>query len=156
MPRLCYRDLSLDIPQDWQDSSILSWMCPSPPRIRTMTVKETQSEQPNVVLTRRALSGKADLESFAKGQEQVMQSLMQQLTVLDRSEIKLNDPFSRALIREFSFNGGQGILRQIQAYFQSTDSFYILSATSSDDLNFEQLRKQTLALLDGMKATAPQ
>ena len=154
MSKFCYRDLILNVPEDWQDSSILSWMTPQPPQIRTMSVKEVQSEQPNVVLTRRQISGEADLESFAKGQEQVMASLMPGLKVLTRGERKLAEPLSRALTREFSFDGGQGQLRQLQAYFQSADSFYIFAATSSNDLNFDKLQQQALALLDSLEVSA--
>lgn len=152
MSRMCYRDLSIDVPDDWQDSSIFSWMTPQPPQIRTMSVKEVQSEQPNVVLTRRAIPAEADLESFAKGQEQVMASLMPGLKVLERGERKLAEPFSQALTREFSFDGGQGQLRQVQAYFQGGDSFYIFAATSSNDLNFDKLQTQAYALLDSLQA----
>lgn len=140
MSRNTYNDISIDVSDDWEDASIITFL--APPRDLDKPAKggPQPSQRPNIILTRSHVAeGNLDLDAFAQAQEQMMVEAMPDLHVLDRGTLDVGEA-NVAVTREFSFSTPDGVVRQIQAYFHIDKTMFVLSGTGVMEPSFEKLR----------------
>jgi len=152
--RANFNGVHIDIPEGWQDDSLITLVGPAPPEFKTMSLRQTPSQRPNVVLKRAHVLGEpVDLDGFAKIQERQMSEIGQQVEVLDRGEITIDEQARsiRALTVDFQLSTPPLILRQLQIYFQVQQEFFILCGTAMVDDKFPKLRQQLLDIACGLR-----
>jgi len=153
MTKVIYHGVELTVPSEWEDASVVTLLGKKPDRPTMMRAKLESDERPNIVLGRHPL-GKLDidLEIFAEGQTQLMHRLMDGLRVLETGRVKIGGEGGiDGVVREYAFKGPDGVLQQIQVYFQRGGDIFMLTGTGSHDTTFDTLRQAVLAMCDDIR-----
>lgn len=155
MPRVTYNDVCFEMPEGWEDASIVSLVAPQPSTPTLMRARQPQSERPNVVMTRASASGLLfSLEDYARSQERILAEIMEGLEVLERDRLELDAEGTQipVEIREYSFRSPEGaVLRQAHAYLRVGDTMYTLTATGSYDSTFDAVRAHFMKLVSSFR-----
>ncbi len=153
MARATYHELTLDVPDGWEDASIISLLAPAPPQASMLTTKRVDAERPNLILKRqRVPGGELDLEAFAAEQERVMAQLVADVKIVARGTMTIGT--TTAVTRELTFTAPPRALRQLQAYFLCGETLFTAVGTAAFDPTFETMRRDFRRILEGATLVA--
>lgn len=112
-------NFSLNIPNDWQDSSILSF------------VAKVGGDEfaPNVVITREPIEKDLSIEDFASRQFAVTQAKVEGLTITERKHFEINGRPAVQLIQKITAHGLN--LQQLQNFVLGDEEIFILTCTAT-------------------------
>ena len=152
MSRTHYGNINLQIPDDWEDASIITLLPPTPESFSMLTTKGVGQQQPNLVIRRQSFSGEApDLEAFANAQEQMMRQLTEDVKVLSRETLTLSNSGRPSILREFSFRAEPSYIQQLHVYFVVDQQVLTACGTGAADASFGKLRTSFLDLLHSIE-----
>lgn len=158
MPRVTYNDVCFEMPEGWEDASIVSLVAPQPSPPTLLRAKQAQSERPSVVMTRASASGLLfSLDDYARSQERILAEIMEGFEVLERNrrELQTEGHPIPVELREYAFRNPEGgVLRQAHAYLRIGDTMYTLTATGSYDSTFDDVRENFAKLVDSFRPVA--
>lgn len=140
MPRATHRDLAFELPDDWEDATVVTLLGPP----------GAGAERPNVVLARKPVGDAAvDLDAFAAGQEQLIRSMATGVRRTALEPVLVGGPSLgvHAVQQELAFDGPSGRVRQRHAYFQWAGSFFVLTATAPEGSGFDAAAAQLERML---------
>jgi len=154
MSKRSYGDISLTLPDAWQDASIITLLPPSTPSFSLMSTKGVGEQQPNLVIRGQAFEGEPpELEEFAKVQEQMMAQMTDDFKVLDKGSITLEAAGITAVTRDYSFRSEPHYVHQLQVYFLGPKVLYIACGSGAASSTFKALRQQYCDLLNTVELT---
>ena len=148
MPRATFNDVTLDIPDGWQDNTVVNLVGPATEHTGLPTANPTVGDAPNIVIKRDVLTtGNLDLASLGTAQEEMMRVLMPELQVTARGEAVIGPTRVRAITREYAFKGPTRALAQVQVYWLVGPAFYVLCGTASVGQGFAEVKKRVSDVL---------
>lgn len=112
-------NFSLDVPDDWEDRSIISFVA---------TVAPTEFA-PNVVITKEAVAEETSVEDYAHRQFAVTQSEVAGLTVIDQQNIIVEGNPAVQIIQKISAHGLN--LQQLQTFVLAGEEIIIVTCTTT-------------------------
>lgn len=118
-------NFSLDVPDDWQDRSIISFVA---------TVAPSEFA-PNVVITKEAVDEETSVEDYAHRQFAVTQAEVAGLTIIDQQNITIEGNPAIQIVQKISAHGLN--LQQLQTFVLAGDEIIILTCTATA-AGFEQ------------------
>ncbi|MEP6901752.1 MAG: DcrB-related protein [Actinomycetota bacterium] len=110
---------NLQVPDDWQDRSIVSFIA---------TVAPTEFA-PNIVVTKETINSALSVEDYAHRQFSVTQAEVQGLSLLDRQNIEINGRPVVQIVQKISAHGLN--LQQLQTFILGDEEIYILTCTAA-------------------------
>lgn len=116
---------ALEIPDDWQDRSIVSFSAAVAPH----------EFAPNVVITREIIDAETSLEDYTQRQFAVTQAEVQGLQIVDRRQTTLGGRAAVQVVQKISAHGL--VLRQLQTFILGDEEIYIVTCTATES-SFEQ------------------
>lgn len=151
MASITHNSLTLNLPDGWEDATMVTLLAPQPARTVPMHAGGAQTERPNVVIRREHLPGSAvTVAEFSQAQFHVLQQVMDDVTELATGELTVANDLP-ALSRDVSFSTPDGLMRQSQVFFRAGDDFYFAVLTASMDMDFDSVRDDFLAILEGVR-----
>jgi hypothetical protein len=151
--RTLFNRLSLEVPSGWQDNSLITLAGPKPERPKTMHVRQTEVERPNLVVRRLLSTTEAiDLEAFATTQEELMRGMGLDLRPLSRDRMTLGS--ISAWVCDYALHTPGGVLRQLNVYFQAGGELYVACGTCSLDDSSADLRETFLGIARSLRVEA--
>lgn len=118
-------NFTLDVPDDWQDRSIISFVAKVAPG----------EFAPNVVVTKEAVDPDASVEDYANRQFTVTQAEVQGLSVIEQHNITIGGKPAVQIVQKIAAHGLT--LHQLQTFVLADEEIYIVTCTSSA-ANFAQ------------------
>lgn len=112
-------NFTLDIPDDWQDRSILSF-------VATVSPNEFA---PNVVVTKEFVEPETSVEDYANKQFAVTQSEVEGLKIVDQQNIDIGGEPAVQVVQKISAHGLN--LQQLQTFILSDAVIYIVTCTAT-------------------------
>lgn len=112
-------NFSLDVPDDWQDSSIISFAAKVAPN----------EFAPNVVITREPIAPDASVEDFATGQFAVTQTKVEGLEIIERINFELDRKPAVQIVQKISAHGLY--LQQLQTFILADAEIFIITCTAT-------------------------
>lgn len=116
---------TVDIPDDWQDRSIISF---------SATVSPNEFA-PNVVITREIIDSETSIEDYTSNQFNITQAEVQGLKIIDQQNTTINGNPAVQVIQSISAHGLN--LQQLQTFILGNDEIYIVTCTAMAT-SFEQ------------------
>lgn len=110
---------SLDVPDDWQDRSIFSFVAGSAP----------SEFAPNVVITREQIDAETSIEDYANRQFNITQAEVQGLQIIDRITTYINNLPAVQTIQTISAHGLN--LQQLQTFVLAEAEIFIITCTTT-------------------------
>jgi hypothetical protein len=155
MTRAFIGGLSLEIPNGWDDHTIVTLVSPPLEAQKLIRAKPAAEERLSIVMKREAIPGAPPpMDTFAEAQEELMARLMPGSRVDAKGQVTIGtgEAALEAMTREFVIpNTPNGELRQIQIYFFVGRSFFVLAGTAPNDKRFESARKEFLRVASGIR-----
>lgn len=118
-------DFSLDVPDDWQDRSIISFVA---------TVAPTEFA-PNTVITREPTDENQSVEDYANRQFAVTQAEVEGLKIVEQNNITVGGKPAVQINQKIAAHGLK--LQQLQTFVLSDEEIFILTCTATA-ASFEQ------------------
>ncbi|MGI8786265.1 MAG: DcrB-related protein [Pyrinomonadaceae bacterium] len=112
-------DYTLEVPDDWQDRSIISFVA---------TVAPSEFA-PNVVITKETVDAEMSVEDYANRQFSVTQAEVQGLTVVEQQNITINGRPVVQIVQKISAHGLN--LQQLQTFVLANEEIYIVTCTAT-------------------------
>lgn len=112
-------DFTLDVPDDWQDRSIITFVA---------TVAPSEFA-PNVVLTREPIGADESVEDYADRQFAVTQAEVEGLSVVEQNNITIGGKPAVQIVQKISAHGLN--LQQLQTFVLSDEEIFIVTCTAS-------------------------
>jgi hypothetical protein len=112
-------NFSFDVPDDWSDRSIISFVA---------TVAPTEFA-PNVVITKEEVDEEASVEDYANRQFAVTQAEVSGLTVVDQQNITIEGNPAVQIIQKISAHGLN--LQQLQTFVLAGGEIIIVTCTAT-------------------------
>lgn len=112
-------NFTLDIPDDWQDRSILSF-------VATVSPNEFA---PNVVITKEFVDAETSVEDYANKQFAVTQSEVEGLQIVDQQNITVGSEPAVQIVQKISAHGLN--LQQLQTFILSDNVIFIITCTAT-------------------------
>jgi hypothetical protein len=109
----------LEVPDDWQDRSIISFVAMVSP----------SEFAPNVVVTKEAIDERMSVEDYAQKQFSVTQAEVQGLSVVEQQNIEINGRPAVQIVQKISAHGLH--LQQLQTFILASEEIYILTCTAT-------------------------
>lgn len=116
---------ALEIPDDWQDRSIVSF---------SATVAPNEFA-PNVVVTREIIDAETSIEEYTHQQFDITQAEVQGLKIIDRRQTSIGGRAAVQIIQKISAHGLT--LQQLQTFILGEEEIYIITCTATES-SFEQ------------------
>lgn len=116
---------ALEIPDDWQDRSIVSFSAAVAPN----------EFAPNVVVTREIIDAETSIEEYTHQQFDITQSEVQGLKIIDRRQTSIGGRAAVQIIQKISAHGLT--LQQLQTFILGEEEIYIITCTATES-SFEQ------------------
>jgi hypothetical protein len=153
MTRAYLGDLSITIPDGWQDQSVLSFIGPPAPSARMLTAKPESRERPNLMIKRDAFAGDVPLETYARAQEEVLLRVVPGARLVERGELEILGSVKAATC-ELALPSPIGELRQLQVHFRLDGAYYTFAGTAPLSLGFDGERKRFLDVVRSLERRA--
>ncbi len=118
-------NFNLDIPDDWQDRSIISF-------VATVSPNEFA---PNVVITKEFVDSETSVEDYANKQFAVTQAEVEGLKIVERQNIEINGQPAVQIVQKIAAHGLN--LQQLQTFVLSDEEIFIITCTATA-AGFEQ------------------
>lgn len=112
-------NFSLEVPDDWHDRSIISFVANVSPG----------EFAPNVVVTKESIDEETSVEDYAQRQFAVTQAEVEGLSVVEQRNIEIGGRPAVQLVQKISAHGLN--LQQLQTFILSGEEIYILTCTSA-------------------------
>lgn len=112
-------NFSLDIPDDWQDRSIISFVAAVAPN----------EFAPNVVITREFVDAETSVEDYAGKQFAVTQAEVEGLTIVEQQNITINGEPAVQIVQKISAHGLN--LQQLQTFVLADEEIFIVTCTAT-------------------------
>ena len=128
----------LELPADWEDRSMYTFVAPEQSRLGGPTMARAQTFRPNVVVTREARGAHDRVESYAKEQLVASQKQLPQLRVLEETTQQLGG--LPAIVRMFTFVAPPQnvVVQQLQAFVLNGDWIQTFTFSGLPDTFVEQ------------------
>lgn len=112
---------TLELPEEWEDRSMYTFVAPEQTRTGGPTMARQQSFRPNVVVTRELRGNHERVETYAKDQLAASQKQLPQLRILEETALQVSG--KPAVMRMFTFVAPpQNVsVQQLQAFVLSGD-----------------------------------
>ena len=136
-------DISLQVPDPWQNRSIIAFAAPLEPG---------QSVAPNVVVTREQVAPGQDFRAYADAHI-VFAKRLDEFKLISRQETQLRNLSAVALF--FSWRGQTGTLAQWQIFFSGANGVVfnaVATATEADFPRYQQLFGQIFGSMEPSSA----
>lgn len=118
-------NFALEIPDDWQDRSIISFAANVSPN----------EFAPNVVVTREIIDVETSIEDYAGNQFDITQAEVQGLKIVDQQNTTIGGKPAVQIIQSISAHGLK--LQQLQTFILGNGEIYIVTCTTTS-ANFDQ------------------
>lgn len=118
-------NFSLDVPDDWQDRSIISFVA---------AVAPTEFA-PNAVITREPIDPDASVEDYANRQFAVTQAEVEGLKIVEQSNITVGGKPAVQINQKIAAHGLN--LQQLQTFILGDEEIFIVTCTATG-ASFEQ------------------
>jgi hypothetical protein len=152
MVRAFVGGLSLEIPEGWNDHSMMTLIGPPIQGPTLVRPKQPSEDRPSIVVKREVLAGPTpSLETFASAQESMMANLIPGTKVDGACEVAIGSDSIRGVTREFVIPNPSGELRQIQIYFFVDNGFFVFAGTGPNDLRFDVARRAFMKVIAGIR-----
>lgn len=112
-------NFTLDVPDDWQDRSILSFVAAVSPN----------EFAPNVVVTKEFVDAETSVEDYANKQFAVTQSEVEGLKIVDQQNITIAGEPAVQVVQKISAHGLN--LQQLQTFILSDEVIFIITCTAT-------------------------
>lgn len=113
-------NFSLEVPDDWQDRSIISF---------TASVSPNEFA-PNVVITREAIDVRMSVEEYANQQFDLTQAEVQGLKIVERNNTSVGGLPAVQIVQKIAAHGLN--LQQLQTFILTDDVIIIVTCTSTE------------------------
>lgn len=110
---------ALEIPDDWQDRSIISF---------SATVAPNEFA-PNVVITREIIDAETSIEDYTHRQFDITQAEVQGLHIVDHRQTTLGGRAAVQVVQKISAHGLT--LQQLQTFILGDEEIYIITCTAT-------------------------
>ncbi len=146
-----FNRITLDLPSDWEDNTLVTLLGPAPKSFEMPHHRAAaEPERPNLVLKRTPMKAReVTLEAFAAAQAEVMRSMAPDLKVAPGGTLRVGE--SDGIVQELTFSAPPRMLRQWQLYFYADDAFLMVCGTASNDAVFEQHRARFVAIAQSLR-----
>lgn len=112
-------NFSLDVPEDWQDRSIISFVAETSP----------SEFAPNVVITREQIDEETSVEDYANRQFSITQAEVQGLKIIERRNTFINNSPAVQIVQTISAHGLN--LQQLQTFVLAEAEIFIITCTTT-------------------------
>jgi hypothetical protein len=112
-------NFALEIPDDWQDRSIISF---------SATVSPNEFA-PNVVITREIIDAETSIEDYTSNQFDITQAEVQGLKIVDQQNMTIGGKPAVQIIQSISAHGLN--LQQLQTFILGNEEIYIVTCTAT-------------------------
>lgn len=112
-------NFALEIPDDWQDRSIISF---------SATVSPNEFA-PNVVVTREIIDAETSIEDYTSNQFNITQAEVQGLKIVDQQNTTIGGLPAVQIIQSISAHGLN--LQQLQTFILGNEEIYIVTCTAT-------------------------
>lgn len=109
----------LDIPDDWQDRSIISFAASVSPN----------EFAPNVVITKEITDAETSIEDYTNQQFNITQAEVPELKILDQQNINIGGRPAVQLIQKIGAHGLN--LQQLQTFILGNAEIYVVTCTAT-------------------------
>ena len=151
MTRATFHHITLDIPDGWEDGTLVTLLGPEQKALDLMRHNGASEapERPSLIMKRvEVTSREVSLDEFAAAQEEVMRSMAPDTKTLAKETVKIAG--QDAQTREFAFTAPPRALRQWQAYLYAGDAFYVICGTATNDSRFDAHKKIFVAVVESL------
>jgi hypothetical protein len=112
-------NFSLEVPEDWQDRSIISFVATAAPT----------EFAPNVVVTREKIDTRMSVEEYANRQFDVTQAEVQGLKIIERNNTTVGNLPAVQIIQKIAAHGLN--LQQLQTFILVEEEIIIVTCTTT-------------------------
>ena len=112
-------NFSLEVPEDWQDRSIISFVAEVAPT----------EFAPNVVVTREKLDARVSVEEYANRQFDLTQAEVQGLKIIERTNTTIGNLPAVQIVQKISAHGLN--LQQLQTFILIEEEIIIVTCTTT-------------------------
>ncbi len=112
-------NFNLDIPDDWQDRSIISFVAAVSPN----------EFAPNVVITKEFVDSETSVEDYANKQFAVTQSEVEGLKIVEQQNITINGQPAVQIVQKIAAHGLN--LQQLQTFVLADEEIFIVTCTAT-------------------------
>ena len=112
-------NFSLEVPDDWQDRSIISF-------VATVAPNEFA---PNVVVTKETVDAEMSVEDYAHRQFSITQAEVEGLSVVEQTNISINGRPAVQIIQKISAHNLK--LQQLQTFILTNSEIFIVTCTAT-------------------------
>lgn len=110
---------ALEVPNDWQDRSIITF-------VATVAPNEFA---PNVVVTREPIDPEASVEDYAARQFAVTQAEVQGLSIVEQTNTTVGGKPAVQIVQKIEAHGL--VLQQLQTFVLGNEEIYIITCTAT-------------------------
>jgi hypothetical protein len=148
--RRIFGDLTFDVPEDFDEETMIILRAPPPKNAKLLRVTIGDEQRPAFVIKRVPLSADPlPLDTLAEAQERMLLATMPGATMSARTKKEIGG--RDVLWSELVFDGPNGRMRQAHASLIARRAFVACVGTAQDDLAFDAVRDQLVALLETLK-----
>ncbi len=138
--------IRLDVPDDWQDQSIITLVKPPKGRMATAGVTDVTR---NIIINRAEADGSFTAAELAAVHLESLQAALPDLKVISEETVEVSG--QPAIAREVQFaTSEKGLVQQLHLFVIVDDLALTCIATGSAGLSFSNLRKEVLKIFQGM------
>ncbi len=112
-------NFALEVPDDWHDRSIISFVAGVSPG----------EFAPNVVVTKEYVDEETSIEDYARRQFAVTQAEVEGLSIVEQQNTEINGRPAVQLVQKISAHGLN--LQQLQTFILAGEEIYIVTCTST-------------------------
>ena len=112
-------NFALNVPDDWQDRSVISFVAAVAPN----------EFAPNVVITREPIDEDASVEDYANRQFAVTQAEVAGLKIIEQNNLTVGGKPAVQIIQKIAAHGLS--LQQLQTFVLSEEEMFIITCTAS-------------------------
>lgn len=142
-----YGALSLDLSEDWEDQSILTFV--RRPRAR-MATAAVQDMARNLVINRAPCDGSFDAADLAAHHLESLKAALPDVEILKEEQLDLAG--SAAVVREVRFSTPtKGLAQQLHAFVVKDELVLTCVGTASAGMAFQGLRKELMDILQSLR-----
>lgn len=131
------RDVCIEVPDDWQDRTIIAFSSPLQPK---------QTVAPNIVLTRDSIGANEPASAYADKQLVELAKRLEAFNLSSRQDITLGGLAAVELV--FTWRGGNGILKQKQIFVAPGNGLVITFVATALVSDFSSMEPVFGAILD--------
>ncbi len=143
MPKINSRDICMDVPDDWQDRTIVAFSAPLKPK---------QTVAPNIVVTRDSIGVTEPASSYADKQLVELARRLEAFNLSSKRDTLLGGLAAVELV--FTWRGGTGILKQKQIFVAPGNGLVVTLVATALVSDFSGMEPVFTAILDSISFPA--